>query len=237
MSKRFIDTELFSDEWFCDLSKDGKLFWVYFITSCDHAGILKLNEKLIKFQTGINTLETVIKELGNSLIRVNKEYVFCPKFLKFQYPDFPKSNVKQQEGAIKILKSHGVWDEEKNSYLTVAKELPNSYDNDNDNDNGNDKKGGKGGKQIFAPPTLEDVIAFAKEKGFPEEIAKKAFEYYSLADWHDSKGNKVKNWKQKINTVWFTDENKSKPELNLPPQKKMSHFEMYNPANSPYTKK
>lgn len=136
MSKRFIDTELFSDDWFCDLSKDGKLFFIYFITNCDHAGILKVNEKLIKFQTGINSLETVSKELSKSLIRVSEQYIFCPKFLKFQYPDFPKSKVRQQHGAISILRSHGLWDEEKNTYITVTKELPNSYDNDTVNDNG-----------------------------------------------------------------------------------------------------
>ena len=37
------------------------------------------------------------------------------------------------------------------------------------------------------------------------------------SDWKDSKGNKVKNWKQKMQSVWFKDENKiiivdSKPE-------------------------
>ena len=36
----------------------------------------------------------------------------------------------------------------------------------------------------------------------------KAFDYYDCADWHDSKGNKVKNWKQKMQAVWFKDENK-----------------------------
>jgi hypothetical protein len=46
------------------------------------------------------------------------------------------------------------------------------------------------------------------ENGFPEKAATKAFNYYSVADWKDSKGNKVKNWKQKMQSVWFKDENK-----------------------------
>jgi hypothetical protein len=77
MSKRFIDTNLFNDDWFMDLSKDGKLFFVYFITNCDHAGILKLNKKLIEFQTKIKDLEIVIQELGKSLIRVRDNVFFA----------------------------------------------------------------------------------------------------------------------------------------------------------------
>jgi len=68
MAKRFIDTALFDDEWFMELSKEGKLFWIYAMTKCDHAGILQLNEKLCKFQTGIKNIETVKEELGNRII-------------------------------------------------------------------------------------------------------------------------------------------------------------------------
>lgn len=132
MSKRFIDTELFHDEWFCDLSKDGKLFFIYYITNCDHAGVLRLNRKLCKFQSGIDNIEqTLTKDFTNSLVTVKQDLYFMPKFIKFQYPEFPKSHVKQQDGAIKILKSLNLWDEELNSYITVAKELSNSYDNVN----------------------------------------------------------------------------------------------------------
>lgn len=141
MAKRFIDTNLFSDEWFQDLSKDGKLFFIYFITNCDHAGIVKINKKLIEFQTGIKDIERVIKELGNCLVTVKENVFFMPKFIKFQYPNFPQSNVKQQLGAINILKLNNLWNEESNSYLTLSKELNNSYDIVIDNVNEYNKKG------------------------------------------------------------------------------------------------
>ena len=35
----------------------------------------------------------------------------------------------------------------------------------------------------------------------------KAYTYYSQADWTDRNGNKVKNWKQKMFSVWFKEEN------------------------------
>jgi hypothetical protein len=130
MAKRFIDTLLFTDEWFCELSKDGKLFFLYYITSCDHAGVLRLNNKLCEFQTSIKSCETVIKELGNCLITIKQGVYFMPKYIKFQYPKFPQSAVKQQESAINILKSYNLWDFESNSYLTVTKDLLNHYVND-----------------------------------------------------------------------------------------------------------
>jgi len=72
----------------------------------------------------------------------------------------------------------------------------------------------------FIPPTLQEVIDYFNEKGYSKEAATKAFNFYSAGDWSDSKGSKVKNWKQKMNGVWFTDENKMKitedPRFQIP---------------------
>jgi len=131
MAKRFISTNLFSDEWFCELSKDGKLFFLYFITNCDHAGVLALNKKLCEFQTGIKSCQTVLEELAKTLVTLKEGLYFMPKFLIFQYPGFPKSNVMQQAGALKILFSHGVDEELLKTYLTLPQVLPKTYGNDN----------------------------------------------------------------------------------------------------------
>ena len=61
--------------------------------------------------------------------------------------------------------------------------------------------------RIQAAPTLNEVIDFFIEKGSNKEKAKQAFEYYELANWHDAKGNKVKNWKQKMLAVWINNNN------------------------------
>lgn len=103
MSKRFIDTELFNDSWFMDLSIHGKLLWVYCLTNCDHAGIIEWNKKLIKFQTGIEDLETVTKELCKSLVIVNDHVMFLPKFFEYQYPNYPRKRFAAADGAVKIL--------------------------------------------------------------------------------------------------------------------------------------
>lgn len=51
----------------------------------------------------------------------------------------------------------------------------------------------------FIPPTLEEVIAYCESRG--NKIDPQYFyDYFTASDWVDSKGNKVKNWKQKIIT-------------------------------------
>jgi len=141
MAKRFIDTEMFEDSWFMKLKPDLKLLYIYLITKCNHAGIIELNVELIEFQTGLKSILTLIEQLGNRCLRVREDLFFLPKFIKFQYPNFPKSKVKQQESAVNILVSFGLFS---NGKLTVMQELGNSYDNvidnDNVNDNGNIKK-------------------------------------------------------------------------------------------------
>ena len=91
MAKRFIDTGLFDDQWFMNLSKDAKLLWIYLITKCDHAGIIEINERLIEFQTGIKSFKTTGAELGSRLYFVRESYYFIPKYIDFQYPNFPNS--------------------------------------------------------------------------------------------------------------------------------------------------
>jgi co-chaperonin GroES (HSP10) len=71
--------------------------------------------------------------------------------------------------------------------------------------------------KVFIAPTPEDVIKYFKENGYDENLASRAFKYYDTANWKDSKGKQVKNWKQKMQGVWFKEENKTKQtSLNEP---------------------
>ena len=64
-------------------------------------------------------------------------------------------------------------------------------------------------KKKFTPPSLDEFKEFFKEKGYKEDIAEKAWNGYNEANWHDSKGSPVLNWKQKCYNVWFKDEHKA----------------------------
>ena len=54
-------------------------------------------------------------------------------------------------------------------------------------------------KSRFQPPTLEEINEYIKEKNLVVD-GKQFFEYFDVGNWIDSKGNKVKNWKQKLLT-------------------------------------
>ena len=195
MAKRFIDTDLFDDSWFMELSLSAKVFWVYCITKCDHAGILELNERLAQFQTGIKSIETVIKELGNRLVSVNDKYFFIPKYIEFQYPGFPNSKVRQQASAVEILKRFNLFDD---NLQTVSKELTNSYVNVTDNVNVNvpEKKAVGVSKNCLMKNsgiTIEQVKeAFSKADDIKNADA--MYYFNTAMDWSNSKGEMRKDW-------------------------------------------
>jgi uncharacterized protein YdaU (DUF1376 family) len=62
----------------------------------------------------------------------------------------------------------------------------------------------------FKAPSTEEVVAYFRENGYHEAAGQKAWAYYNAAGWKDSKGSQVKNWKQKMQGVWFKDENKTR---------------------------
>lgn len=60
-------------------------------------------------------------------------------------------------------------------------------------------------KRKFVPPTLEEVQQYITKKGY-DVNAQKFFDYFIESGWIDSKGNPVRNWKQKIIT-WSGNRN------------------------------
>lgn len=73
----------------------------------------------------------------------------------------------------------------------------------------NKKDNKKREKSVFSPPTLNEVKAYIQEKGYHTDPVY-FYEFFSANDWKDSRGNKVKSWKQKLVT-WETYQQKSNP--------------------------
>jgi hypothetical protein len=70
-------------------------------------------------------------------------------------------------------------------------------------------------KNKFIAPTIQEVIAYFEINGYPSTHATHVFNYYADANWKDSKGQPVRNWKQKMRGVWFDEKYKtSKPTTN-----------------------
>lgn len=70
-------------------------------------------------------------------------------------------------------------------------------------------KSGGNGKRKQPPPEREEVAEFFAANGYSREAGYRAYDYYADGNppWHDSRGNPVKSWKQKMRAVWFKPEN------------------------------
>jgi DNA-binding transcriptional regulator YhcF (GntR family) len=69
----------------------------------------------------------------------------------------------------------------------------------NNNTSINIKENTKRKTSSFSPPSLEEVENYIKEKNLLVN-AKDFIQYFETGNWVDSKGQKVRNWKQKLLT-------------------------------------
>lgn len=116
----------------------------------------------------------------------------------------------------KIIRGENNAIEQRTLVLNLTKDLPilekhnDLYWNSNigilENHKDNKKNNIKNDKDIYVPK-LEEVIEFFISKNDTEDNAKKAYEYYDTANWFDSRGKKVKNWKQKMLANWINNNN------------------------------
>lgn len=88
-----------------------------------------------------------------------------------------------------------------NAIDEIAKPIPDTLSSNNTNTY-------KRTNKKFTPPSKEEVKEYFKLNGYKDEVANRAFNFYDSADWHDTQGRPVKNWKQKMIGVWFKEENK-----------------------------
>jgi hypothetical protein len=213
MAKRYIDTELFDDEWFMDLSPEGKILWIYCITKCDHAGLLKWNSRLVKVHTGIEKIETVIKELNKSLVRVKEGLYFLPKFFEYQYPNFPRNRFRAADSAAEKLVNLGLmcgetltiiepfyFEENKDlnkTSLTLKEDLAKSPSKSNSKSNS--IKGGSGGKKDRGTlmkdsgVTLEDISSTFRESD-DLKVADPVHYFNAAMDWSRARGERRIDW-------------------------------------------
>ena len=77
----------------------------------------------------------------------------------------------------------------------------------------NNKESKKKNLEKFIAPSLDDIKKYVLEKQLNVD-ADKFYNYFTEGNWVDSKGNKVKNWKQKILT-WNGYSNNGKKEESL----------------------
>ncbi len=108
MSKRFTDSEKWSDPWFVDLDPKSKLFWMYLLDQVDQCGVWEKFERKFQFETGIGiSLEALIEDLGDRVVDLGDK-ILIPKFVRFQYGEELSESSNFHRGIFKRLAHHGL---------------------------------------------------------------------------------------------------------------------------------
>lgn len=108
MAKRFLDTNLFRKRWIRELDTDMKLFWIYLLTDCDHAGIWDVDVERASFQLKLNlNQDKILKTFDRKINNFKVDKWFIPKFVQYQYGELNPNN-KAHLSVIKILTKYGL---------------------------------------------------------------------------------------------------------------------------------
>lgn len=125
--------------------------------------------------------------------------MFCGRIDRF----FESYENKCRKNSANVSKRYEATDEYDGirTNTTVYEELPKlpskskSKSKSKYNPNPEDKK--RAG--AFTPPSMQEIEDYCKEKQLSVD-PKQFFDYFTEGEWKDAKGNKVKNWKQKLLT-------------------------------------
>lgn len=192
MPKRFTATEKWIDPWFCGLKPIEKLFWIYLLDNCDHAGVWQVNWPLVKFHLG--DFELNEEAFNGRIVKLKDDKWHIPKFLSFQYGELKPEN-RMHLSVIHILEKEG-------AYKGLIRGLIAPMNMDKDKDQVLDKviKGGVGGKGKlrFYPPTIEEVETYCCERKNNVD-PQRWHNYYTANGWKVGK-NPMKDWQAAVRT-------------------------------------
>jgi len=154
-------------------------------------GSIKLTDILYRVND-----ELVCKLLDEGFINLDKDNRIYIDFLNEQLNDFQQiRDLRSVQGKL------GALPKAKQKLAEAKQTLPKAKQSVTEK-----KREEKKREDIV--PTIEQVKEYFSVNGYQESVAIRAFNYYNESDWFDGKGNKVKNWKSKMNAVWFKEENK-----------------------------
>ena len=175
---------------------------------------------IYQFQNGHFTEEEILPIAGESWKVIKRKFLTDEVGLYYNQRLDIEIKKRKEYSLSRSENQKKRW-EKKNICNTHVVHMENENRNENRNEDRDVKQeegsGGKPKKQAFIPPDIGEFKKYCEEHQH-YGIAQKAFDYYSAANWHDGKGNPVRNWKQKLIAVWFKDENKDPPPQIIRPK-------------------
>ena len=208
--RRMFTKKVTDDDNFMALSSSAQALYLHLSMAADDDGFCnQVSISMFKAHASVQDLQALLEkryiyQFENGVI-VIKHWRMANALRKDRYTP----TAFQEELAKLELKENGSYTWLPSGCQAVAERLPQdrldkvSIDKDNINNN---PLPPKGGKKVFVPPTLEEVEAYCEERNSSVD-PKTFFDYFTAGNWKDSKGNQVKNWKQKLITWEKGDRN------------------------------
>lgn len=197
--KRMIDPNIWQSEDFSKLSTLAKLVFIGLFSLADDEGRgrsnpIYLKSSLFPYEEGIRSadIDKTLSEISSNMSVVfyscdGSNYYSLYNWNTWQKIDRPTASKipEYDQESMQLLFDEG-------STNTRRGLAPNK------NTNRIEKNKNKNRKE-FVPPTLDDVKKYVLDKSLSVS-AEQFYNYFTEGNWIDSKGNKVKNWKQKLLT-------------------------------------
>ena len=193
-----------------DFTPEDKYFYLYLLTNphTNICGCYEISMKQMVRETGYN--EDTVKRLLNRMeythnviqYDASTKEVFIPRWGKYNWFN-SKDTMAGVAKVVSCIKSErfrkAIIQGPLMGVYTPSQGGGGTSDTDTDNDTVTDTVSVK-----RKHPTLEDIQAYVTEKGLDVD-AKVFYEYFTTPNekgetWKDSRGNPVRNWKQKLIT-------------------------------------
>ena len=109
MAKRFTDTEKWKKPFVKGMQTVYKLFWLYILDNCNHAGIWQVEKEVAEIRMGEKIdLGDALKQFGDHVVILdNGSKWFIPDFIEFQYGEL-KSDSKVHNSVISVLQKYKI---------------------------------------------------------------------------------------------------------------------------------
>jgi len=199
--RRMFTKKVTDDDNFMSLSSSAQALYLHLSMAADDDGFCnQVSASMFKAHASVQDLQALLEkryiyQFENGVI-VIKHWRMANALRKDRYtPTAFKEELAKLE-----LKDNGAYTWLPDGCQMVAERLPQDRLGKNRLDkNNNNPLPPKGGRKEFIPPTLEEIEQYCKDRNSSVD-PKTFYDYFSAGNWHDSKGNPVKNWKQKIIT-------------------------------------
>ena len=195
--RMFAKTIIDSDA-FLDMPMSAQCLYFHLGMRADDDGFLN-NPKKVQRMVGASDDDFKLLILKRFVIVFESGVMVIKHWRLHNYiqKDRYKPTVYQDEKALLTIKENGVYTEciQDGDTGKVSIELgKDSIGKDSINTECKKPSG-----KVFVPPTLEEVEAYCRERNSPVD-AKQFYDYFTAGNWYDSKGQKVRSWKQKLIT-------------------------------------